>query len=506
MKKVLLNKQALTGYTIYQTAPVGTVFDFAGIDIPDGFLPCDGRALLRSEYAELFKVIGTIYGEGDGETTFNIPDTIEKVIEGASVNTVGKVYEAGLPNITGELERVLCAGNGAFTPIPNSGNYSISADAYSVQGSKHNVSFDASKGETKSDGTVKKSSDKKVFGNSDTVQMDAVGMFKIIKVKSYMLDNPEGRAEKPVYEVPVGTILSSGCSIAPAGYLMCDGKEYSRELFADLFNAIGTKYGAGDGETTFNVPDGRECNLVGVGESDRNDIKQHDVYRLGEFKDDQFQGHKHSMYWRNFGGPLNDYNYGTKVWRETGANVNNPAYLLGGDIAELGEYGTPRSGTTTHGKQIGVNYIIKALKTTAQPSSDIEIDDTKTTNTNVLSALETQNRIDVAKEEAKLESYSTEEKIVGMIGNKPLYAKYYHDRTTRSGSPNANIDSFLTNTNIEYFEINGSIVNSDNNLLPIGYKGSYNTDIRVSANGLIYDVGFSTKGFDILVKYTKTTD
>lgn len=505
MKKVLLNKQALTGYTIYQTAPVGTVFDFAGIDIPDGFLPCDGRALLRSEYAELFKVIGTIYGEGDGETTFNIPDTIEKVIEGASVNTVGKVYEAGLPNITGELERVLCAGNGAFTPIPNSGDYSISADAYSVRGSKHNVSFDASKGETKSDGTVKKSSDKKVFGNSDTVQMDAVGMFKIIKVKSYMLDNPEGRSEKPVYEVPVGTILSTGCSIAPAGYLMCDGKEYSRELFADLFNAIGTKYGAGDGETTFNVPDGRECNLVGVGESDRNDIKQHDVYRLGEFKDDQFQGHQHSYSSNSrYGGDGSRPSVG--YWSSGNVDIYGAVKGTSNEISTDGTNGTPRTGTTTHGKQIGVNYIIKALKTTAQPSSDIEIDDTKTTNTNVLSALETQNRIDVAKEEAKLESYSTEEKIVGMIGNKPLYAKYYHDRTTRSGSPNANIDSFLTNTNIEYFEINGSIVNSDNNLLPIGYKGSYNTDIRVSANGLIYDVGFSTKGFDILVKYTKTTD
>lgn len=87
-----------------------------------------------------------------------------------------------------------------------------------------------------------------------------------------------------------------------------------------------------------------------------------------------------------------------------------------------------------------------------------------------------------------------------------MYAKYYHDRNTRSGGPNENIDSGLTSSNIEYFEINGSVVNSNNDLLPIGYKGSYNTDIRINSNGLIYDIGFSTKGFDLLIKYTKITD
>ena len=41
---------------------------------PTGFLPCDGRAISRTVYKDLFALIGTTYGAGDGSTTFNIPD------------------------------------------------------------------------------------------------------------------------------------------------------------------------------------------------------------------------------------------------------------------------------------------------------------------------------------------------------------------------------------------------------------------------------------------------
>ncbi|SSZ40953.1 Phage Tail Collar Domain [Bartonella grahamii] len=42
--------------------------------LPDGWLPCDGRAYSRYVYWDLFCVIGTTWGEGDGVTTFNVPD------------------------------------------------------------------------------------------------------------------------------------------------------------------------------------------------------------------------------------------------------------------------------------------------------------------------------------------------------------------------------------------------------------------------------------------------
>lgn len=52
-----------------------------------------------------------------------------------------------------------------------------------------------------------------------------------------------------------GTILLSGNTSTPSGFLLCDGSAVSRTTYATLFGVIGTTYGAGDGSTTFNLPD-----------------------------------------------------------------------------------------------------------------------------------------------------------------------------------------------------------------------------------------------------------
>ena len=54
--------------------------------------------------------------------------------------------------------------------------------------------------------------------------------------------------------VPVGALMMWSTATAPSQWLLCDGSAVSRNLFASLFNVIGTTYGAGDGSTTFNVP------------------------------------------------------------------------------------------------------------------------------------------------------------------------------------------------------------------------------------------------------------
>lgn len=69
---------------------------------------------------------------------------------------------------------------------------------------------------------------------------------------------------------PAGTIISFGGQNTPEGYLICDGSEVSRTEYADLYSAIGDLYGAGDGSTTFNVPDLRGDFLRGTGTATRN--------------------------------------------------------------------------------------------------------------------------------------------------------------------------------------------------------------------------------------------
>ena len=75
--------------------PIGSVFPFAGTTAPAKYLICDGSAVSRSDYADLFSVIGTSFGVGDNSTTFNIPNLSGKIPVGLDTtdddfNALGK--------------------------------------------------------------------------------------------------------------------------------------------------------------------------------------------------------------------------------------------------------------------------------------------------------------------------------------------------------------------------------------------------------------------------------
>lgn len=65
--------------------------------------------------------------------------------------------------------------------------------------------------------------------------------------------------------IPIGTINTSVVATVPTGFLYCDGSAVSRSIYAGLFLAIGTTYGAGDGSTSFNLPNFKGCFLRGSG-------------------------------------------------------------------------------------------------------------------------------------------------------------------------------------------------------------------------------------------------
>jgi len=66
--------------------PTATIVPWTDATIPSGFLECDGTAVSRTTYADLFAIIGTTYGSGDGSTTFNVPDLQDNVPVGKSNN------------------------------------------------------------------------------------------------------------------------------------------------------------------------------------------------------------------------------------------------------------------------------------------------------------------------------------------------------------------------------------------------------------------------------------
>ena len=81
--------ERIAGGTLWAEMPLASLIPFtADTDkIPTGFCLADGRALSRTTYAELFALIGTTYGSGDGSTTFNIPDMREATAKGTGLTS-----------------------------------------------------------------------------------------------------------------------------------------------------------------------------------------------------------------------------------------------------------------------------------------------------------------------------------------------------------------------------------------------------------------------------------
>lgn len=81
--------------------PIGTVVFYLGTTIPDGYLLCNGASLSRTDFPELFEVLGTKCGSVDS-AHFTLPDTHHRFLEGTTtLSEVGQYIAAGLPNITG---------------------------------------------------------------------------------------------------------------------------------------------------------------------------------------------------------------------------------------------------------------------------------------------------------------------------------------------------------------------------------------------------------------------
>lgn len=162
---------------------------------------------------------------------------------------------------------------------------------------------------------------------------------------------------------PAGTIIPCGNGSALPRTLLCDGTAYSRPISAggtvdtykDLYNAIGTTYGTGDGSTTFNVPNTQGIFLRGAGSQTISAVTY--TGTRGTKQNDGFASHDHGGGNHNHGikfyagGPAgnNDGVIGSGNWQTTN---NNTSIASGAIIAAAG------SGTETKPANLGVTYCI----------------------------------------------------------------------------------------------------------------------------------------------------
>ena len=106
-------------------------------------------------------------------------------------------------------------------------------------------------------------------------------------------------------DILTGMIAPFGMSSVPTGWLACDGSAVSRTTYADLFTAIGTTWGAGDGSSTFALPDLEGAFLRGTGSNNTHNMADGNDYAgpsVGQFESDQNQSHQHTGGQRGPGG------------------------------------------------------------------------------------------------------------------------------------------------------------------------------------------------------------
>lgn len=107
---------------------------------------CNGQAISRETYADLFAIIGTNFGAGNGVTTFNLPDYRGKFLRGLGGNSAANIYTTqneGLPNLTGYFGLDNTQTDGSLFKLDTGTQFNGSNEA---GGSKdYKVTFDASK-------------------------------------------------------------------------------------------------------------------------------------------------------------------------------------------------------------------------------------------------------------------------------------------------------------------------------------------------------------------------
>lgn len=147
--------------------------------------------------------------------------------------------------------------------------------------------------------------------------------------------------------IPAGKLDYFASGSVPTGWLECDGAAVSRSTYAALFTAIGTTYGAGDGSTTFAIPDYRGYFLRAAG-TNADAVAS---AALGVKQADAFQGHRHTVTTKTSfnlasGGPSNNTG-----WFDVTQTSSDPV----SDTVN----GTPRTASETRPANIAALLCIK---------------------------------------------------------------------------------------------------------------------------------------------------
>lgn len=131
------------------SVPIGAVVPYAGASAPAGYLLCDGSAVSRTTYAALFAIVGTAFGVGDGSTTFNLPDSQDRVILGKGTNnaTLGaqtSSFAASSALTTASGTASISAPTGTFATSAKDSSQASAVTSVTASGHTHGLTVPSS--------------------------------------------------------------------------------------------------------------------------------------------------------------------------------------------------------------------------------------------------------------------------------------------------------------------------------------------------------------------------
>jgi len=226
----------------------GSIKLWGGSTEPTDWMFCDGRALSRSAYPSLFAKIGTTYGAGDGTTTFNLPNITNRFPVGA-----GGLYSNGATG--GSADAVVVSHTHTLTDPGH--RHSQYAEFFNISSVVAGALLDrgtAGVGGNTSIATTGITINSAGESGTNKNLPPYLGLRYIIKIN----DNGTQRSGEGGGDTSragdVKWVAYGSGQFAP-GWQEANGAAVSRTQYPTLFARIGTTYGAGDGSTTFNLPD-----------------------------------------------------------------------------------------------------------------------------------------------------------------------------------------------------------------------------------------------------------
>jgi len=134
---------------ITNRSEVGAIKPWTKATAPAGYVLCDGSAISRTDYADLFAVISTTYGAGNGSTTFNVPQLQGKMPQGYDGNTYNMAGTGGANTVTVAVTNNQAATNATNQSVTVTGsidNTSLTTAQLADHGDSHLLAGNASGG------------------------------------------------------------------------------------------------------------------------------------------------------------------------------------------------------------------------------------------------------------------------------------------------------------------------------------------------------------------------